>query len=179
MSTTTVTTALNRIARLTPVRARGASYLTGDYAAVCTPAVIVPEAHGLRQAQQERTAWYLSHHEAPTYGRVPNDAEGPGGDALAARAPRYVVTSYGAPIAWVTLDGRTHYGTPASDVARVINQYGSAAWRAAVRHREAISEAWPERFQLDEMGDPVSNECGQLLRHDGLPAYRNHLPARV
>src|SRR5688572_13177758 len=103
MSTTTVRTALDRIARLIPVRAAGSSYLTGDYAAVCTPWQTLPEQ--FQAAQRERTAHYLSHHEPPSYGRVPD------GDAaeLAERAPRYIVTSYGVPIAWVTLDGRTHY----------------------------------------------------------------------
>ena len=136
MTTTTVSTALDRIARLIPVRAAGSSHLTGDYAAVCTPWQTLPEQ--FQAAQRDRTAFYMTHG-----GRVPNGPDG--GDELATRAPRYVVTSYGVPIAWVTLDGRTHF----ADLSG-----GDSKPRAMWRHQTAIRAAWPERFALDGMGDP-------------------------
>ena len=148
MSRTTVATALQRIAMLTPVTATGPSRLTGDGVYVCTPVVTVPD--DFRAAQELRTAIYMKT------GR--RDARG---FHVRQVAPRYIVTSYGVPIAWVTLDGRTHYAHVAD---------GSEHSGARLRHQAAIRAAWPERFRLDEMGDPVPAEDDERCPRAGRSA---------
>lgn len=124
MTHTLVRDAAQRARNLIPFRtdtypARG---LTGEYAAVCTPVCTVPTE--LQQAQADRTAFYLANNTEETgYGR-----RGP------AYGPRYYVTSRGLLIAWVTLDGQTHY---AAD---------DALSTTARRHRDMIRAAWPTRF---------------------------------
>jgi hypothetical protein len=107
--------------------------LTGNYAAVCTPIQTVPAE--LQQAQAERTEHYMTHYGAEDRRMAP------------AHAPRYYVTSGGTLIAWVTLDGRTHY-TP--DVTQ--EQDGTVTLSGLTptqrRHREMIRAAWPVRFTL-------------------------------
>jgi hypothetical protein len=96
--------------------------LTGDYAAVCTPVQTVPGP--LQQAQADRTAFYMSNHTEDTgYGR-----RGP------AHGPRYYVTSRAQLIAWVTLDGQTHF-TDEGELPPL-----------ARKHQAMIRAAWPTRF---------------------------------
>lgn len=142
MSTTTVTEGLSRAANLIPFRAAGASRLTGEYGAVCTPAVTVPEQ--FRAAQEERTAYYMSHDWTEGHRSKPD------------HAPRYWVTSYGVPIAWVTLDGRTHFA-PDWELVSYPNgdPIDASQFRTMLRHRDVIRAAWPARFLMNSMGDPV------------------------
>lgn len=125
----TVRDGFQRAARLIPFNAGN---LRGDYAAVCSPASTVPEQ--FREAQQHRTKVYFRT----------------GARNLPGDAPRYYVTSYGVPIAWVTLDGRTH--------ASHIGEWGDisdAQQRTMMRHQEAVFASWPDRFEMDSQGDPV------------------------
>jgi hypothetical protein len=145
MATATVTTGLQRAARLIPFRAAGPSRLTGEYGAVCTPAVTVPAE--LRQGQEDRTAHYLA-------------TRGPSARSKPDHAPRYWVTSYGVVIAWVTLDGRTHYADDA-DLSRGLSHVYPATVRTLIRHRDTIRAAWPGRFAMNSEGDPI------YLRNEG------------
>jgi hypothetical protein len=130
---TTVAEGLQRAARLTPFATRSASNLAGNYGAVCSPWQTMPAE--LQQAQRDRTAYYMSHGPEEGNRSQPD------------HAPRYYVTSYGVLIAWVTLDGRTHY---AEGIGENIVQ-AKAMWR----HRDAIRASWPERFVMDSQGDPI------------------------
>ena len=138
MSTVTVSTGLQRAARLIPFRARGAC-LTGDYGAVLSPVNSVPEM--FREAQAERTAYYCD----------PANGWEQGFRCKPDHAPRYWVTSYGVVIAWVTLDGRTHYAHVAD---------GSEHSAARLRHQSAIRASWPERFVMNSEGDPITMSDG-------------------
>jgi hypothetical protein len=132
MSTVTVTEAVRRAGRLIPVRS---SSVRGDYAAVCTSPSELPRA--FRAAQAERHETYMTT----------------GARNLPASAPRYVVTYRGMPVAWVNLDGTTHFATELSasdsDIpssARVFQR----AWQVQAE----LQRTWPERFDMDSMGDP-------------------------
>ncbi len=126
-----LTTAVDRIAHLIPTyRSRN---LVGTGVWVLTPPTEVPEY--LRVEQRDRNVQYMrtGDRTAPSY------------------APRYVVTSYGVLIAWVTLDGRTHYASDAEVTAGAgptVNGT-SARRRAIARHLSAVRAVWPERFALD------------------------------
>ena len=137
MTTTTVRTAHDRIARLTPVRS---ATLRGDYLAVCSPGSDAPAF--LAVEHQDRRA---------TYRRT-------GARNLPGYAPRYYVTYQGMLLAWVTLDGKTHYAEKldARDIlGRRDNDHVRAAFRTAWRHQDRIRNTWPERFVMDSQGDPV------------------------
>lgn len=125
---TTVTEGLRRAAMLTPFATRSASNLRGDCGAVCSHIGSMPER--FRDAQSRR------HHAYMTTGSRNQPAD----------AVRYFVTSYGVPIAWVTLDGRTHY---AQGWSRAQEES-----RAMLRHQAAIRASWPDRFVMDSQGDP-------------------------
>jgi hypothetical protein len=119
MPNTLVRDAAARAVNLIPF---DAGSIRGEGAYVCTPSVTVPAQ--LRQAQEDRTAFYMSNHTEETgYGRMGPD-----------HGPRYYVTSRGQLIAWVTLDGRTHYTTSVTGLA--------------ARHQAMIRAAWPTRFTL-------------------------------
>jgi hypothetical protein len=135
----TITTALDRITHLIPTYL--SPNLVGDGVWVCTPAETLPEQ--FRASQEERTAVYLTPHLNPLVRRTQPD-----------HALRYLVTSYGVPIAWVTLDGRTHY----ADDPRTPGGYTSGPrYRAMLRHRNAVRAAWPARFALDPEDGEVTN----------------------
>jgi hypothetical protein len=119
----TVTSAVQRIGNLSPF-VRSAN-LQASGAFVCSPASEVPDP--LRVAHEERHAFYMSH-------------SGPDARTAPPHAPAYYVTSYGVLIAWVTLDGQTHY---ADDV---VND-GRKTTR--LRHQAAVRAVWPERFIFD------------------------------
>jgi hypothetical protein len=153
MSTVTVTTGLDRAARLIPFRTAGASRLTGEYGAVLSPAETMPEQ--FRQGQRDRTAYYLA----------PANGWEQGFRCKPDHAVRYYVTSYGVPIAWVTLDGRTHF----ADDSAMARGLGFATYHTADamrRHREAIRASWPERFAINGEGDPIT------ISEDGGRSYR-------
>jgi hypothetical protein len=133
----TITTALDRITHLIPTYL--SRNLVGDGVWVCTPAETLPEQ--FRWLQRERTAFYLS----PEGSRVGPD-----------RGLRYIVTSYGVPIAWVTLDGRTHY-TGNADILSAPEAKPVGRLRAIIRHRDAVRAAWPARFALDPEDGEVTN----------------------
>jgi hypothetical protein len=107
--------------------------LTGNYAAVCTPVQTVPAE--LQRAQAERTEHYMTHYGAEDRRMAP------------AHAPRYYVTSGGRLIAWVSLDGRTHY-TP--DVTQ--EQDGTVTLTGLTplqrKHRDMIAKAWGPRVAV-------------------------------
>lgn len=128
---TTVAEGLRRAAHLIPFHAAGSSNLRGEYGAVCTPAATVPAR--FREAQAERTHYYRTARAGLARRAYPG------------HAPRYWVTSYGVPIAWVTLDGRTHFTKIPND----------PAWRTMRKHRDAIRASWPARFAMDSQGDPI------------------------
>jgi hypothetical protein len=158
MTAVTVTKGLQRAARLIPFRTRSASNLAGEYGAVCTPVQTVPAQ--FREAQAERTAYYMD----------PANGYAEGFRSKPDHAPRYWVTSYGVPVAWVTLDGRTHYATREALTeawnAHRTARYSGAALFAMLRHRDAIRASWPERFAMDSMGDPIT------MSEDGGRSYR-------
>jgi hypothetical protein len=133
----TLATALQRIARLTPA---SSANVTGQGAYVLTPSARLPEP--LRAAQEART-----HHYLTTSG--PEARTGP------AHAPAYVVTSYGVLVAWVTLDGQTHYTTWA-DLARTMEHLSSVRRHAVIRHLQAVRASWPMRFPLARDGEPTA-----------------------
>lgn len=110
---TLIRDAARRATNLTPF---DAGTLRGDYAAVCTPAQSVPTQ--LRRAHMERHDAYMNGQ-----GRTTPD-----------HAPRYFVTSKGQLIAWVTLDGRTHYTSSLVPLAR--------------KHQDMVRAAWPTRFAV-------------------------------
>lgn len=162
---TTVAEGLRRASHLIPFHAAGSSNLQGEYGAVCTPASTVPAR--FRDAQEERTAYYLSHTWEEGNRCKPD------------HAPRYWVTSYGVPIAWVTLDGRAHFADDETLRAASLSDWRVRQLAAMTKHRDAIRASWPARFAMNSEGDPVRNSTGQLLREDGLPAYRNPHPLRT
>jgi hypothetical protein len=129
----TLATALQRIARLTPA---SSANVTGQGAYVLTPSARLPEP--LRAAQEART-----HHYLTTSG--PEARTGP------ANAPAYFVTSYGVLIAWVTLDGQTHYAHRST-----LSGMRSPQGRAQRRHQNAVRASWPERFPLARDGEPTA-----------------------
>ncbi len=132
-----LTTAVDRIAHLIPTYR--SPNLVGDGVWVLTSPSELPEQ--FREAQEERTGAYSAFGDrtVPSY------------------APRYVVTSYGVLIAWVTLDGRTHY---AEDWSIIDHVYGNVRrLRTVQRHRAAVRAVWPERFELDEDGEVTSRHA--------------------
>jgi hypothetical protein len=135
MTTVTVTTGIDRASRLIPFHA---THLRGDYGAVLSFAGDMPEQ--LREAQQRRRETYMTT----------------GSRTEPADAPRYFVTSYGTLIAWVTLDGQTHFATliPSGRNPRTGALVDTPRDRAMQRHQEAIRAAWPQRFTMNGMGDP-------------------------
>lgn len=106
-----------RARNLTPFETKT---LRGDYAAVCSPVRTMPEQ--LRGAQQRRTETYMSG----------------GGRMSPPDAPRYYVTSSGALIAWVTMDGGVHYVAD------------ETLTRTARRHLALIRTVWPTRFAVSD-----------------------------
>lgn len=136
MSTVTVSTGLQRAAMLTPFRAAGRSYLTGDYGAVCSYPPDMPEQ--FREAQRRRNLAYMS-----------TGARNEPADAV-----RYYVTSYGVPIAWVTLDGRTHYIDDVQPFWYREVTDSPAQTATMTRHIDAIRASWPDRFVMNSQGDP-------------------------
>jgi hypothetical protein len=122
MSYTLVRDAADRARNLTPF-ATGPYPLIGlhgTYAAVCSSLATTPEE--LRELQAERTKAYMST-------RGPESRTTPG------HAPRYYVTSSGKVIAWVALDGTTHYPEVTGPMR--------------LRHQAMIRAAWPEKFSTE------------------------------
>jgi hypothetical protein len=113
MPNTRVRDAAARAANLTPF---DAGSIRGDYAAVCSPVSSIPRA--LQSAHVERHDTYMA-----TGARM-----SPG------NGPRYFITSGGTLIAWVTLDGHTHYAKHLTPL-----EY---------KHQAMIRAAWPVRFTL-------------------------------
>lgn len=164
---TTVRTALDRIARLIPTYPQTASpsRLKGD--GVWVLSYSHPSEHDvhplppeLADAQRRRTAAYLAGESRTS---VPE-------------APRYVVWSYGVPIAWVTLDGRTHYihmtqmDEESGEFSRpdTLADLPMSALRTIKRHRDAIRASWPDRFGIDRDGEPSYGIPGGMrMQEDG------------
>lgn len=133
----TIKTAVERIARLIPTYR--SPVLKGDGVWVLTsPAELPPE---LRTVQEERTRHYMTATDGT-------------GRTMPGHAPRYIVTSYGMLIAWVSLDGRTHFP---SGAAIGEGLHAPARWAAIRRHQEAVRGVWPDRFALDEEDGEVSS----------------------
>lgn len=137
MTTVTVATGIDRAARLIPFYADN---LRGDYAAVCSPVRAMPEP--LREAQRIRTNTYM---------RTGSRTE-PG------FAPRYYVTSYDKLIAWVSLDGKTHYAPVLPSEAMNTGRPLTPRERAMLRHRDAIQARWPAFFRMTDQGDPIYDQ---------------------
>jgi hypothetical protein len=77
------------------------------------------------------------------------------GDRTApAHALRYLVRSYGVPIAWVTLDGRVHWADDL-DIGAVAPHM--PRFRTMLRHRDAVLARWPQRFALNDEDGEVSS----------------------
>lgn len=110
-----------RVRNLTPF---DAGNLKGDYAAVLSPPDPMP--HELRDGQLRRIKTYMATGDR----NAPLDA------------PRYYVTSYGKLVAWVTMDGQTHYVDPI------------ALDRTQTRHQSIVRAEWPTRFAAN---DPLFN----------------------
>lgn len=138
MTTVTVSTALDRITRLIPVRS---ATLWGDSVWVLTSPGILPVQ--FRDVQRERTAHYMSDPDPLTARTAPF------------YAPRYFVTYSGVLIAWVTLNGHTHFTSPREVCQTLDVPYGSPTGRAVFRHVDTIRAAWPAAFTMDSQGDPV------------------------
>lgn len=130
----TIAMAVARIANLIPTYR--SPVLKGDGVYVLTPADTLPEQ--FRAAQRDRTAHYMTTMDGPTARTKPD------------HAPRFVVTSYGAVICWVTLDGRTHYADLRDPVTLPMSARGPARVRAVRRHLDAVRAVWPERFTLED-----------------------------
>jgi len=124
MSRVTVTEGLRRATHLIPF---DAANLSGQGVYVCTPVSTIPEQ--FRKSQTTRNAVYMrtGHRSSPGY------------------APMYVVTSYGTPIAWVSLDGRTHFASR-DDVLATAQSVARA--QAMSRHRDTLRANWPTRFPV-------------------------------
>ncbi|MDB5733352.1 MAG: hypothetical protein JWQ03_3247 [Variovorax sp.] len=137
----TVTEALRRIGMLTPARS---GKLIGEGAYVLSPASGLPDQQNLRELQRERSDAYM----------LTGDRSAPG------YAPSYWVTSNGALIAWVSLDGAHHFTDPRDWGIRL----DVPAARAMMRHQDVIRAAWDqlidyshdddERHPDDEPEDP-------------------------
>lgn len=140
----TIATALQRIENLTPTYL--SPVLKGEGVYVLSSPAELPEE--FRAAQKERTEHYMTAEDRTTARTLPG------------HAPRYIVTSYGLPIAWVTLDGRTHY------TENLGNHFEGARLRAVRRHQDAVRAAWPERFGLDADGDASRRVPAGFRRDD-------------
>ncbi len=136
-----LTTAVERISHLIPTYR--SPNLVGDGVWVLSPPSELPER--FRTSQEERTAVYLSTHLTPLQRRTQPD-----------HALRYLVRSYGVPIAWVTLDGRTHFST-LSELARNMEHWSPARARAVIRHQRAVRAVWPDRFAHNDEDGEVSS----------------------
>lgn len=148
----TVATALARIANLTPTypQTSSPSRLKGEGVWVLSYAY-GNEAHplptDLADAQRRRTASYMA---GGTRTDVPE-------------APRYVVWSYDEPIAWVTLDGRTHF-----PLLSRIDPSRRVHIRTMQRQQDAIRASWPESFGIDRDGEPSYRvPGGKRMQEDG------------
>lgn len=125
----TVADVIARAGNLIPnARAASPSRLSTHAAWVLTDPATLPEP--FRAAQEARTIVYLATGSRTEPGH----------------AVAYWVTSYGTPIAWVTLDGRTHYADDV-DCLPFTRQHSTV-----IRHRDAIRAVWPERFLVDSQG---------------------------
>jgi hypothetical protein len=103
--------------------------LTGNYAAVCTPVQTVPVE--LQAAHLERHNAYMAGE-----GRMTPD-----------HGPRYYVTSGGQLIAWVTLDGRTHYiGNVRLEQDGTVTPIGLTPTQR--KHRDMIAKVWGPRVAV-------------------------------
>jgi hypothetical protein len=142
----TITTALQRIERLIPTYL--SPILKGEGVWVLTSPAELPEE--FRQAQEERTRHYMTTDDRATARTAPG------------HAPRYIVTSYTVPIAWVTVDGRTHY----AEGAAMGEGRTSARWRAIRRHQDAVRAVWPERFGINADGDASCSVPGGFRLDD-------------
>jgi hypothetical protein len=105
-----------RVRHLTPF---DAGNLKGNYAAVLSPISLMPRE--LQDGQRRRTETYMASGDR----NAPLDA------------PRYYVTSYGELVAWVTMDGQTHYVDPI------------ALDRTQAGHQSIVRAEWPIRFAAD------------------------------
>lgn len=130
-----LTTALSRIENLIPTYR--SPNLVGNGAWVLTHPSEVPEY--LRVEQRDRNVAYTrtGDRNAPAY------------------APRYFVTSYGVLIAWVTLDGRTHYAS-AEDIHVATENVSVRRYRTVIGHRNSVRAAWPARFVTGVDGEVTS-----------------------
>lgn len=146
----TIATAVERIARLTPTYR--SPTLKGEGAYVLTSPNELPEQ--FREAQRERTEHYRFSADPLTARTKPD------------HAPQYVVTSYGVVIAWVTLDGRTHFADLDAILDALPGDAPGPRLRTIQRHQQAVRAVWPERFGLDADGDATPRVPGGFRRDD-------------
>lgn len=117
MPNTLIRDAAARAVNLTPF---DAGTLKGEGVYVLTPPQTIPAR--FQDDQRARTEAYCATTArlSPPY------------------APRYIISSNGTPIVWVTCDGRMHHLPP------------SEATPAARRHLEMLLHSMPRRFALSE-----------------------------
>jgi hypothetical protein len=153
-----LTTAVDRIAHLIPTYR--SPNLVGKGVWVLTPPSELPEAFEPSQRMRNHEYRTTGSRTTPGY------------------ATRYLVTSYGVPIAWVSLDGRTHF---LDDVqphwSREVTD-SPARVRAIGRHIDAVRAVWPDRFELDDDGE-VSSRHAAPTAEEASAARRESIAARA